>query len=66
MTTRFSVTITTSNTDGGTKASECSAIVDMLERIAQQVGSGRMASGTVMDRNSNATGSYTYTATASA
>lgn len=64
MTTRFSLTITTSNTDGETKAAECAEIAHMLDRVAHQVRSTYSTSGTIANDNGVGTATYTYTATA--
>ena len=66
MTTRFSLTITTSVADGATQRSETSQIADLLGRAAQLVQSTHKTSATITDRNGNATCTYTYTPTASA
>ena len=66
MPTRLTVTISTSNTDGETRRSECVAAADMLERVAQQLVSTQATSGTIADRNRNASTTYTYTPTAAA
>ena len=66
MATRLTVTMTTSNTDGETKRSECAQCVEMLERLAQVLGSTHATSGTIKDRNGNATASFTYVPSAAA
>jgi hypothetical protein len=66
MPTRLTVTITTSNTDGETRRSECVAAADMLERVVQKLVSTQATSLTINDRNGNATATYTYTPTAAA
>jgi hypothetical protein len=65
MPVRLTVTVNTSNTDGETRRAECAAAVDMLERVAQKLGSTHATSGTINDRNGNAAvATYTYTPTA--
>jgi hypothetical protein len=66
MATRLTLTMTTSNTDGATRRSECAQMAEMLWRTAQILGSAHSTSGTVNDRNGNATLTFTYTPTASA
>jgi hypothetical protein len=66
MATRFTLTITTSNTDGATQRSECCQISEMLERASQLVGSTHKPTATITDRNGNATCSYVYSPTAPA
>jgi hypothetical protein len=66
MSTRFTLTITTSIADGATQRAECTQIAEMLERAAQQIQSTHATSGTITDRNRNATCTYTYTPTAAA
>ena len=66
MPTRLTVTITTSNTDGETRRSETAAAADMLERVIQQLVSTHATSGTIKDRNGNATATYTYTPSSAA
>jgi hypothetical protein len=66
MPTRLTVTITTSNTDGETRRSECAAAADMLLRVEQKLVSTHATSGTVNDRNGNATASWTYVPSAAA
>jgi hypothetical protein len=64
MPTRFTLTMTTSNTDGETQRSETVQVCEMLYRAAQLLGSTHAISGTIKDRNGNATLSYTYTPSA--
>jgi hypothetical protein len=66
MPTRLTVTVTTSNTDGETRRSECAAAADMLERVIQQLVSTHAVSGSIKDRNGNATATYTYTPSSAA
>jgi hypothetical protein len=66
MPTRLTVTITTSNTDGETRRSECAAAADMLEKVEQKLVSTHAISGTLADRNNNLTAAWTYTPTAAA
>lgn len=66
MTTRFTLTITTSTADGETRRAECTQIAELLLRAAQQVQSSHATSGTITDRNRNATVTYTYSPTAAA
>ena len=66
MPTRLTVTVTRSNTDGETRRSECAAAADMLERVIQQLVSSHATSGTIKDRNGNATASFTYVPSAAA
>ena len=64
MPTRLTVTISTSNTDGETRRAECVAAADALERVVQVLVSRHATSGTITDRNGNATTTFTYTPTA--
>ena len=68
MATRLSVTINTGNNknDGETKRSETAQCCEMLERLAQYLGSTHATSGTIKDRNGNATATYTYTPSSAA
>jgi hypothetical protein len=65
MAVRLQVTVNTSNTDGETRRAETAAAIDMLERVAQKLGSSHATSGTIADRNGNAAiATWTYTPTA--
>jgi hypothetical protein len=66
MAVRLTVTVNTSIADGETRRSECVAAADMLERVVQQLVSTQATSGTIADRNRNATTTFTYTPTAAA
>lgn len=69
MTTRLSVTISTPSTirqHGETRRAECNELVDLLERLQQQLGSSQPTSGTIADRNGNGVLTFTYTPTAAA
>ena len=60
MPVRLTVTINTSNTDGETRRAECVAAADMLLRVEQKLVSTHATSGTINDRNGNATATWTY------
>jgi len=60
MATRLTITMTTSNTDGETRRSETAQCCEMLERLAQYLGSTHATSGTLKDRNGNSTLTFTY------
>jgi hypothetical protein len=65
MAVRLTVTVNTSNIDGETRRAECAAAIDMLERVAQRLGSSHATSGSLNDRNGNAgVATWTYTPTA--
>jgi hypothetical protein len=64
MATRLTVTMTTSNTDGETQRAECAQCCEMLERLAQLLGSTHMQTGTIKDRNGNPTLTFTYSPSA--
>jgi hypothetical protein len=66
MATRFTLTMTTSITDGASMRAECTQIAEMLERTAQKIQSTHTPSGTINDRNGFGTVTFTYTPTASA
>jgi hypothetical protein len=56
--------MTTSNTDGSSRHSECQQCASMLHALGQVLGSSLATSGTIKDRNGNATVTFTYTPTA--
>jgi hypothetical protein len=67
MATRYTLTINTDDgRDGGSEASECQKIAEMLERAAQVIQSTHATSGTITDRNNVGTCTFTYTPTAAA
>ena len=65
MTTRFTLTINTSSSDGATQSSERRQIIDVLGRVAQAVGDNTTTSNaSLTDRNGVVVGSWSYTGTA--
>jgi len=67
MATRFTCTINTSASDGESRRAETQQIADLLEQIAQHLGSGAKTSNAALrDRNGTIVGSWTYTPTSAA
>lgn len=67
MAVRFTCTINTSASDGETRRSEVTQIAQILQKIAQEVGSNaKVSNAAVTDNNGTAVASYTYTPTAAA
>lgn len=65
MTTRFTLTLTTSSADGETKAAECAEVAHMLRLTADKIQATQSASGTINNLNGTGTCTYTYSPTAS-
>jgi len=59
--TVLTITVTTTPGNGKTLRAERSELCYCLDLIKQQLGSGAATSGTILDRDKNNVGTWTYT-----